>query len=203
MIENFKLTQIFKNSFENKCIRLFVEAYKQFVKDELTQLNWQENDITNQLHEYIDKNPLRFKWSISTNVEQHLTNKTVRKEKGFANKDLRIDLRFVTFNSEKEYKTFFEAKNLKEKDDDGLKKRYIKDGIGNFVNQKYPYGFLVGYLLEGYVKPTIDGINELLKQQNRADEILHDKNHEIVQYYYESNHSEMCLKHLIFDFTVL
>jgi hypothetical protein len=95
-----------------------------------------------------------------------------------------------------------EAKNLKE-NDSKLKRRYIDEGIDRFVTKKYPYGFLVGYLLEGTVFPTIDGINKLLKKDNRENECLHNQKHEIVQQYFESNHSELCLKHLIFDFTAL
>ena len=93
-----------------------------------------------------------------------------------------------------------EAKNLKEKNS-GLKKRYIEIGIENFITGKYPRGFLVGYLLEGTVIPTVDGINDLLKKCNREKELLHTKKHKIVQCYYESEHSQIgVLKHLTFDF---
>ena len=193
-IENFKM------SFENKCIQLFVEAYNKSIAEKSIKPNWNENDITNQIHEYIDKSSLRTKFSIVTNVEHHLPNNMIKKNKGFADRDLRIDLRFVKFNSEKEYRIFFEAKNLKEKDS-ALKRRYIDTGINNFVCKKYPHGFLVGYLLEGEVCRTIVGINRLLKNDGKANECLCNKKHEIVRHYYESNHSNLCLKHLIFDFT--
>jgi hypothetical protein len=180
---------------------LFVDAYNQSVINKSIQLDWGENDITSQLHEYIDNNPLREKWSISSNVEHHLPNSFLKKRKGFSNKDLRIDLRMVTFSLDEEYKIFFETKNLKEKDSK-LKRRYIDTGIGNFITRKYPLGFLVGYLLEGTVSSTIDGINNLLRKDNREKERLYPQKHEIVQYYFQSNHLDMCLKHLIFDFTV-
>ncbi|MDR2556061.1 MAG: hypothetical protein LBC64_11640 [Fibromonadaceae bacterium] len=203
MTGNFKHISEFKDSVENKCIHLLVEAYNQSITDKLIQLNWEENDITKQLSEYIENNPLR-KGNpfIMINVEHNLSKITAKKTKGFAAKSLRIDLCFATFKSEEEYKVFFEAKNLREKDS-ALKRRYIDTGIDNFVTEKYPQGFLVGYLLEGAVSPTIDGINNLLKKDNREKECLYPKNHKTVKYYYESNHSELCLKHLIFDFTVL
>jgi hypothetical protein len=193
--------QRFKTFFEKKCIRLFVEAYNQSIMDKSIKLDWNENDITTQLHEYIDKNPLRRKSPpISTNIEQHIPNKSVKKERGYAAKNYRIDLRFVTFYFEEECKTFFEAKNLKE--DTNVLNRYIETGINNFISEKYPYGFLVGYLLEGTIFSTIEnGINELLKKSGRERECLRSKKHHIVEHYYESKHSELCLRHLIFDFT--
>ncbi len=208
MTGKFNYTRNFKISFENKCIRLFVEAYNQYITEKSIQVNWEENDITSQLHEYIDKNPLRSKWSISSNVEQHLPNHSVAKTKGFAAKDLRIDLRFVKFQmkifqSSKQHEVFFEAKRLKASDS-GLKRRYIDTGIDNFTTLNYPHGFLVGYLLEGTVSSTIEnGINKLLRDDSREQECLHPQQHEIVQHYFESNHSDLCLKHLIFDFTGL
>jgi len=196
----------FKAGFENKCIQLFVEAYNQSIRDKSIHFDWHENDITKQFHNYINKNPLRSKWSISSNVEHHLPQDLEIKTKGFANKDLRMDMRFVKFKirifqSNKEYEVYFEAKNLKEKDS-SLKRRYIDIGIGNFVKRKYPLGFLVGYLLEGAVFSVIEGgINLMLKNDNREKECLHPKKHDLVTHYYESDHSGLCLKHLIFDFT--
>ena len=202
-MRRFNQVKSFKIGFEDKCIRLFVEAYNQSVIDKSIRLDWNENDITGQLHEYIEVNPLRKKNPpVTTNVEHHLSNKSVEKVRGFTSKNSRIDLRFVTFNSEDECKVFFEAKNLKEKSY-ALKRRYIDTGIDNFITKKYPLGFLVGYLLEGAVNPTIDGVNYLLKNKKREKEYLYSKKHDIVQYYYVSYHSGLCLKHLIFDFTVL
>jgi len=203
MTGNFKHISKFKDSVENKCIHLLVEAYNQSITEKLIQLNWEENDITKQLSEYIENNPLRKRNPfIMINVEHNLPNITAAKTKGFAANGLRIDLCFATFRSEKEYKVFFEAKNLKE-NDSALKRRYINTGIDNFITEKYPLGFLIGYLLEGAVPPTIYGINDLLKKDNRDEEWLYPKQHKTVEWYYESNHSELCLKHLIFDFTVL
>jgi len=203
MTGNFKHISKFKNIIENKCIHLFVDAYNKSIADKSIQLNWEENDITKHLSEQIENNSLRKKNPfIMIFVEHNLPRTSVKKTKGFATKSLRIDLCFATFKSEDEYKVFFEAKNLKEKDS-ALKRRYIDTGIDNFVTEKYPLGFLVGYLLEGTVSPTIDGINNLLKKDNRGKECLYPQSHKIVKYCYESNHSKLCLKHLIFDFTVL
>lgn len=198
-----KVKNAFRTGFENRCLKLLVAAYEIAIQEKTISLDWDENDITAQLHEYIDSNQIRLDWSIISNVEHHLHKKSITKMKGFAAKYPRIDLRFATIKSSLEYQYFFEAKNLKEKSS-ALKRRYIDTGIESFNSEKYFNGCLVAYLLSGNVKLTIEGINSLLVKDNREKETL---NKEICKYhdnYYESSHSNIqCLKHYIFDFTLI
>jgi hypothetical protein len=198
-----KVKNAFRTGFENRCLRLLVAAYKYSIQDKAISLDWDENDITAQLHEYINSNQQRLGWSIISNVEHHLPTKSVTKQKGFAAKFPRIDLRFVTIKSSLEYQYFFEAKNLKEKSS-ALKRRYIDTGIESFNSEKYSNGCLVAYLLSGNVKLTVKGINSLLVKDNREDETLSKENCKYHDNYYESSHSNIqCLKHYIFDFTLI
>lgn len=193
----------FKRSFEEKCFQLITESYATALETEIIQLNWYENDITAELHTYINKNPLRLKWGIITNVEQHLSNEEIKKEKGFAAKLPRIDLRLVTINSSLEYTYHMESKNLKETDS-GLKRRYIDTGINNFVAHKYENGCLLGFVLEGDLGKTVDGVNKLLKKDKRGSECLKVKRHNLHDSYYESEHpDDLLIKHFILDFTSL
>jgi len=197
-----KVKSAFRNAFENRCLKLLVSAYKNAMQDKSTSLDWDENDITAQLHEYIDSNQSRLNWSIISNVEHHLPKKSIDKKKGFAAKYPRIDLRFVTIKSRLEYQYFFEAKNL-EQNNSALKRRYIDTGIDNFNSKKYENGCLIGYLFEGGIELTIKGINSLLFKDDRAKELLRKKDCRLHSSYYESVHSNLqCLKHYIFDFTV-
>ena len=193
----------FKRGFEEKCFQLVTESYVSTMEAKVIKLNWDENDITSELHEHIKENPLRLKWSIVTNVEQHLPKYDIEKEKGFALKLPRIDLRLVTINSSLEYEYHMEAKNLKEKDS-ALKRRYIDTGIDNFVSKKYENGCLLGYNLEGVLRNTVSGINKLLKKDEREPECLKQQSHHLHNEYYESKHSdELTIKHFMFDFTAL
>lgn len=193
----------FKRGFEDKCFQLIMESYAKLLVTKVIQLNWDENDITSELHTHINQNPLRLKWSIVTNVEQHLPKNDTKKEKGFAAKLPRIDLRLVTINSDLEYEYHMEAKNLKETDS-GLKRRYIDTGINNFVSHKYENGCLLGYVLEGDLGKTVEGVNKLLKKDKRASECLHAKPHNLHYAYYESEHiNSFTLKHFMFDFIQL
>lgn len=193
----------YKDSFEKKCFRLIIEASQTLLTEKVLQLDWNENDISSELHRHIKENPLRLKWKVSTNVEADIP-KDIPKVKGFSDTFPRIDFRLTSFISTYEYEYFFEAKNLKQNGQRGseLKRRYINTGIDNFVSKKYENGSLIGYLLEGNTSETIKGINSLLEKDKRNTETLISKSNKLIKTYYESNHSEIgTLKHLIFEFT--
>lgn len=192
----------FKRAFEQICFQLIIEAYQTSLTGRVVKLDWNENDISSELHRHIKENPLRLKYRIFSHIEAHIPKNTP-KEKGFADKFPRIDFCMATFALADEYEYFLEAKNLKE-NDAVLKRRYIDTGIDNFVSGKYVNGSLVGYLLEGRAKETIDGINKLLKKDKRYSEVLIPKKNDQLKFYYESRHLKIgILKHLIFDLTPL
>ena len=195
------LKEPFEKKFEANCFKLITEAYDSLViKAKMTILKWNENSITKNLNDFIENNPKSLQWRITPNVEQPV-GKDKKKEPVDANKLSRIDLRFVTINSNYRYKYYMEAKNLKENDSD-LKKRYIEDGIKSFLDGKYPGECLLGYILEGDLKKTVYGINNLLKNYAKEYEILKLKPHRICHSYYESVHNcGFIIKHLMFDFT--
>ncbi|RCS26534.1 hypothetical protein DUT90_12315 [Polaribacter sp. WD7] len=189
-----------QNKFENRCITLFTEAYHTSINNQSIALDFDENDITAILHNYVDENKKRKHWRISTNVENFNFDKTITPHKGFAAKLSRIDLRFTNISWRKiEYIYYVEAKNLKT-NDSALKRRYIDTGIDNFLRGgKYEQcnGILVGYILEGKTEDCKDGINKLLKKDYREAEFIFQD----FSINYQSNHSERTLKHLFFEFT--
>lgn len=189
----------FKSSFENRCFRLLIQAYQTSLTNNVIQIDWDENDISSELHEYIKLNPLRSKWKVSSNVEAHLPT-TISKVKGFSATFPRIDFRLTSFISTFEYEYFFEAKNLKQKDS-ALKRRYIKTGIDNFTSGKYKDGSIVGYLVEGVSSKTVESINKLLNKDSRNMEKLTLKPNALHADYYESEHTTVgTLKHFILNF---
>ena len=189
----------FKKAFETKCVTMLVSAYHTSIVDHIYSPGWMENDFTSMLDEYIDKNPQRVKWKISCNVEHHLHKKGLKKKKGYANSEDRIDLRFTTFSSKDEYCFFVEAKRLKEKDS-GLLNRYINTGIDHYLSKKYPQGVLLGYLIEGNVDTTIQKINALLAKKKRGGEMLNRHNLLLHDHYFESSHPGFgVISHFVFD----
>ena len=81
-----------------------MDAYDESFSKKLIFLDFDENDITAVLYNFIDKNPKRESYSISVNTENHLFDNSKVIEKGFAAKFARIDMRFVSFWKEREYK---------------------------------------------------------------------------------------------------
>lgn len=190
----------FQSKFEQRCIALFESAYQTSITKSSIELDFDENDITAVLHKYIDENPKRRKWSIVTNVENFIYDKTIITEKGFAAKFSRIDMRFAKIDwLNNEYTYFVEAKNLKS-NDSALKRRYINTGIDNFlVGGKYfeRAGLIVGYILDGTTIQCVDnGVNKLLIKDGRSKEIIQTDSSNN----YQSQHQERTLKHLFFDF---
>ncbi|WP_026775933.1 hypothetical protein [Polaribacter sp. Hel_I_88] len=190
----------FQNKFEIRCVTLFTEAYYTSIHNQVIALDFDENDITAILHNYVDENPKRINWRISSNVENFNFDKNIIPYKGFAAKLSRIDMRLTNISWLKnEYTYYIEAKNLKS-NNSGLKRRYIDTGIDNFLpGGKYHEceGILVGYILEGKANECVDGINKLLKKDERESEIIFQKK----DINYQSNHSEKSLNHLFFNFT--
>ena len=190
----------YRHAFEQKCFRLIVEAYQLVLIEKVMQLDWYENDISFELYEKMEKSPNRTKFKVHLAPEFRLPKNTV-KLKGFADKLPRIDLKMAQFSSSQELKYYFEAKRLKQTDS-GLKREYIKEGIDRFASEKYPLGCMLGYVLQGDVSKTLQGINSLLKKDGRDTEILNSVPNDLHELYYESTHAQIgVLKHLVFDFT--
>lgn len=195
-----EIYESFKNAFQDRCFRLLIDAYQNSITAKAVQSDWNENDISSELHEYIKQNPLRVKWKVSTNVESHIPIDII-KTKGFSATFPRIDFRLTSFISDFEYEYFFEAKNLKS-NDSALKRRYIETGIDNFLSGKYSNGSIVGYILEGGTTDTINGINSLLKKDRRDSESLIIQPCALHSDYFESQHNNIGkLKHFMLDFT--
>jgi len=195
---NLSITTSFRINFVGNCTTLLMEAYYESISNKSILLNFDENDITAVLYNFIDKNPKREGFSISVNIENPFFDNSKAAEKGFAAKFSRIDMRFVSFWEAKEYKYYLEAKNLKS-NDSSLKRRYIDTGIDNFLpNGKYFEcdGLLVGYVLEGTCDECKDGINKLLVKDKRNSEIMNNLN----ENFYISNHINKDLNHIFLSY---
>jgi len=191
----------FRKGFEYKCYQLLIDAYNKMIFDKIDVSTFLENDISAILNNNIELNSKSIEWKIDSKTEYNIFKDNQVVEKGFADKQSRIDFVFSVFTSKNKYKYFIEAKNLKEKSS-ALKRRYINTGINSFTTKKYKNGSLAGYLLKGDLKKTVQGINSLLKKDKRESEILIGKTLPIHNNYYESEHIEIStLKHLMFDFT--
>jgi len=198
---NIKYANILRQQFEFRCLNLIIQAYQAaHISKTITPI-FDEEDITEVLNNFLDDNPQRIDWQITTNTENRLRNDKTKKAKGFSKKAARIDLRFTTITSSMDYRYYMEAKNLKIKSST-LKRRYIKTGIDNYISTKYNDGFLVGYILQGDITKNIDGVNKLLVKDTRGAEIISLSPTKISGFdQYLSTHPTIEIKHMFFDFT--
>lgn len=195
------IISVVKKSFENHCIILFIEAYNSSISEKKYSIDWVENDFTEMLDQYIAKNTKRLKWNISNHTEKHL-HEDSHMEKGFADKEKRIDMRMSHIKFQNEYHFYIEAKRLKEHDY-ALKKRYIDTGVEYYIHSIYPKGILVGYLQEGNIDNTIQGLNDILNRSNRTNEYIIRKEHPIHNEYFESVHPDFgILQHFVLNYTI-
>ena len=61
---NLIVSDKIKKAFEQKCFRLIIEAYQTSLNEKSIQLDWNENDISYELYEKIERNPTRNRYQI-------------------------------------------------------------------------------------------------------------------------------------------
>lgn len=195
------IQNVLKKAFEEACFELLVNAYKLALSEEEYQLDWDENDFSEQICENIRRDKTYINKNIIVETEHKNFSSTKNKSKGFADKLPRIDFAFHTWNQHNCIH-YMEAKRLKE-NDSKLKRAYIDEGMNRYISQKYPLGNMIGYLVEGDEQKTICGINKLLTKDRKKSERLVSKTYPTYSSYYESdNHANIgLLKHIILDFT--
>lgn len=196
-----KLSEIYRKAFEEDCIELIVNAYNLAVAERKYQSSWLENDFSELLGYYVNESQLSLEKDITCKTENKLMSEAGNQVRGFADKLPRIDFVYFKIWNKQRFYCYMEAKRLKEKDSN-LKRAYIDEGMERYISEKYPIGYMLGYLLEGKIDETVIGINALLTKDKRNAESLNLISHKLLKSYYESTHSDIgTLKHLIFNFT--
>ncbi len=196
-----KIELAYKKAFEQNCIELIIHAYTIAIAEKKFNTNWLENDFSELLGYYVNDSQLSLDKGITCKTEKKLLSETNNQTRGFADKLPRIDFVYFKIWRQQRFHCYMEAKRLKEKDSD-LKRAYIDQGMERYISEKYPLGCMLGYLVEGGVNETINGINSLLKKDKRDTEVLNPIHQKFHNSYFESQHTSIgSIKHIIFDFT--
>ncbi len=219
-----KLSLNIKKKFptiEDISFKILIEAYRVLIESNQYDLDWEEEQINQQLVVYMRKSKIRNKYQLTIGLERKLFNENELPIQNNNPKKLpRIDINIVSWsfqeNSELEY--FFEAKNLYE-NDYGKKiasayiNRYIDTGIENFRIDRYNNGSIIGYILNGDIDNIIEKLNiQLKKDRKNKNKVVNylsaiEKKNYIKGFdcYYESKHldlskEEMLVKHIFLKF---
>ncbi len=215
---NAKYAADFKNIFRIHCLTLLAEAYQDLKDKLIVTIDWEEENISANIFNYIDRCTNSIVWNINISDEFRIYNDTILKGEKSAKTAPRIDLRLTTNWVEAEVKLLFyvEAKNLVENDyyKSGRQtkiyakekhERYINTGIDNFISNRYPYGCILGYVLLGNSNRIVDKINICLDNKSRTDEYLKPIENPVrnLEYCYQSTHCNgLELNHFLLQFSV-
>jgi len=213
---SLKIKKIFP-TIEEISHKVLIEAYKTLIESKKYNLDWEEEQINQQLVIFMKKSKLRVDYNLTIGVERKLFNENKPPIADNNPKKLpRIDINIVSwyFQKDTELEYFFEAKNLYENNYEKRVasqyiNRYIDTGIENFRISRYYNGSLVGYILNGKIDKIIDKLNIQLakdrKNKNIATNHLSSFKQKNFDYYYESLHltplkEQINIKHIFLKF---
>ena len=203
----------FHRSFENECFEILVYGYNELLKDPDFSLDWQETDISSQLVLYMRSLNISTKYKIDISSEYQINNKVL--SKGQAKKNPRIDIRMMNW-SQKDKKSFYiEAKNLCQNNwtkSTGTRvnsktqtKAYVDEGVKRYIEEKYPYGCMVGYILNGHPDNITKNINSYINADITLGPINSKSTFYNHPYFYTSkniiNGKEIDIRHIFFVFS--
>jgi len=214
---NSDIISQFQESFENNCLSLFGEAYTHISNTLDISVDWEEENISANFFDYIDKSERAIGLNINISDEHRLYYQNILSGQTTAKSASRIDFRLTTnwTQVKRRCEFYIEAKNLIE--DNCVKKgrksklnakkiqeRYINTGIDNFISDKYPQnGCLIGYVLQGNPENIVAKINSQLDLLTRNSENLKQQECQIENlfYYFISSHEKQKnLKHYLIKF---
>jgi len=206
-------------SIEEISLEILIRAYKNVIKTNQYDVDWEEEQFSSHLVSFMKKSLLRKKYHLYIGIEKKFLNENELPIKDNDPKRApRIDINIASWkfvkNEESEY--FFEAKNLYEnnwnkKVASKYYNRYIDTGIENFRINKYYNGSLIGYVLQGNITIIIDKINIQLKKDRKMNKAVNclspiEKIDYIkdFSYCYESMHNgkdkKLKIKHIFLKF---
>jgi hypothetical protein len=172
MAEQMNLKEQFRSAFKGMCLHALIESYKNAFAAKSVDKDWEEDNITIHL---IDKmEALDFvKERQITIIPQYpiYDNEMINEGKNVKTAPI-IDMKLNKWFSKDKIEFTIEAKNLCENDwtkskgtnvsASYYKNRYINTGIEHFVSGYYPFGCLVGYVLQGNVIKIVGDINKII-----------------------------------------
>ncbi len=214
---NADIISLFQESFETNCLSLFGEAYAHINSTLNISVNWEEENISANFFDYIDKSERAINLNINISDEHRLYYNDILLGQKTAKSASRIDFRLTTnwTAAKKRCDFFIEAKNLIEDDCDKIgrksklnakrvQERYINTGIDNFLSDEYPQnGCLIGYVLQGKPDNIVLKMNSILGVSNRSSEVLIKQLCQIenLSFFYISHHvNHRQLRHYLVKF---
>ncbi|MFC2131037.1 hypothetical protein ACFLSQ_06345 [Bacteroidota bacterium] len=191
----------------NQCIDLLIKAFRLSLRKGMINKEWEEDSFTAHLYKFIEILQIDKKWIVNPQVP--IYNKDITSGKISALKAPKPDLKFQKYDltSGNLFVFYIEMKNLSENNWSKTSGsnvsssyyigRYVYTGIDNFISERYRFGCLAGYVVEGRVDKIVAKVNIKLEKLNRKNESLSITN--VINGFndsYISNHISKSKRHL-------
>ncbi|RZK11234.1 MAG: hypothetical protein EOO46_07485 [Flavobacterium sp.] len=195
-------------AFQSLCESLTVRAYKELLKKKIHRPEWEEDTFTANFKPLIEKFCVDDGVPIHVIFQEPQLTSAILAGTVTPKAAKRMDLVFSLFSNPQYLKYGIEAKivtsiNVGSRNAKRLCNEYIISGMDRFINGSYEMaGCMVGYVVNGNARDTLNLINSNLCSNSRTSEILKDQhNVESHKNCYCSTHKNCKLKHFLFLFT--
>ncbi|MCF7859560.1 MAG: hypothetical protein K9N07_09620 [Candidatus Cloacimonetes bacterium] len=173
---NEKNVKIARVGFEYKCIYIMIDGYRLMKAANQYSLDWEEEQFTAQLINFIERCPSTKNWKIHIKPEIRIYTEEIISGEKLPKQASQIDMQMLSWQSDYEEIYHVEAKNLCENDwtkNNGSKvsssyqlNRYVNKGVLHLMSGYYPSsGCMCGYILEGNTEKIIQKLNSILKKK--------------------------------------
>ncbi|MDR2383356.1 MAG: hypothetical protein LBD76_05670 [Prevotellaceae bacterium] len=214
---NTTIVNAFNNEFERRCISLLTNAYASVQTARCVDIACTEEYISAVLFDYISKFANIVEWRIDVAPEYRKYKDEILRKKKTKKSAPQISLKYSNWMNNTNLTYLVEAQNVIEIILPEKKKgksrnptiisdfhlRYIAKLDTCFSNKYPPRGCMVGYILQGETKYTVNCINHYLCNCNRHLEMLHKRPSKLKGFdaCYISVHNNHLVQHLMFDFS--
>lgn len=201
-----------KRLFESRCVELLRWAAFTLKSTKTISPDWYEENITANIYTLIHESQQAIDFDIHPECEHPFFDKDILDNKKKAKAAVKIDLVFQQNWEGKRHLFYVEAKNLIGADvkKTGRKhitkagdvmKRYVTTGIDHYIDEYYPLGCMLGYVLYGTIAGVVDSLNDILVADGRPTEKLVNPKGSLPWLCYQSHHAKgFRINHYLFDF---
>lgn len=185
--------------YQDECIQMFLDAFDLAFVAATFDRELQEEEITARLFGYLDNLKTKDQWVVNPEVpifDFSITSGVISPKRA-KRPDLKFE-KYLSWHGTKPFEYRIEAKNLSESDwvkSDNKKisssrqqARYMTTGIDNFKYERYPYGCLAAYVVQGNIQGITQSLNARIQKANRTSEQLYHYNGQGPSQQFQSTH---------------
>lgn len=175
------LKEQFRLAFKGMCLHALIESYKNAFTAKSVDKDWEEDNITIHLIDKMEALDFVKERQITITPQYPIYSREMIDEGENVKTAPVIDMKFSKWIEKDNVQFTVEAKNLCENDwtkskgtnvsASYYKNRYINTGIEHFVSAYYPFGCLVGYVLQGNTVEIIEDINQIIIKKSLSPRI--------------------------------